>query len=79
MIKMSSGEYHKDLDALINYTDETFQNIYDNELEELNEEKKIKTSWGQVYDIEQIMEHAVMHVLRHRRQIEKFLRKLETL
>jgi uncharacterized damage-inducible protein DinB len=79
MIKMSSGEYHKDLDALINYTEETFQNIYDNELEELNEEKKIKTSWGQVYDIEQIMEHAVMHVLRHRRQIEKFLRKLETL
>ena len=27
---------------------------------------------GQVYNIEQIAEHAIVHILRHRRQIEKF-------
>ena len=69
---MSSKEYHNDLENLILYTIETFESIQDFELEEFDEDKKIKTSWGQVYDIEQMMEHAVVHVLRHRRQIEKF-------
>ncbi|MEW6507998.1 MAG: DinB family protein [Bacteroidota bacterium] len=30
------------------------------------------TKWG-FYDIEMMFEHAIVHVLRHRRQIEKFL------
>lgn len=29
--------------------------------------------WGVVYDIEQLMEHAIVHILRHRRQIERML------
>jgi uncharacterized damage-inducible protein DinB len=36
----------------------------------------IETRWGTRYHIEQMMEHAVMHVLRHRRQVEHFLRRL---
>lgn len=32
-------------------------------------------SWGQTFDFEQIVEHAIVHVLRHRRQIERFLIK----
>jgi uncharacterized damage-inducible protein DinB len=79
MSKMSATEYHNDLDDLIAYTVETFEAIQDNELEEFDEDKKIKTAWGQVYDIEQMMEHAVVHVLRHRRQIEKFKKRLEVL
>ncbi len=35
---------------------------------------QIKSSWGQTYNLEQMLEHAVVHVLRHRRQIECFLR-----
>lgn len=31
----------------------------------------IKTSWGQEYDFEQLMEHAIVHALRHHRQIER--------
>ena len=27
---------------------------------------------GQSYDAEQLLEHAIVHILRHRRQIEKF-------
>ncbi|MCY3412525.1 MAG: DinB family protein [Candidatus Heimdallarchaeota archaeon] len=29
--------------------------------------------WGDSYNLEQILEHAIVHVLRHRRQIEKFI------
>ena len=31
-----------------------------------------KVNWGQTYDVEQMLEHAVTHVHRHRRQLEKF-------
>ncbi len=79
LTRMSITEYHNDLENLKVYTQETFKTIEDNDLEEFDEEKKIQTSWGQVYDIEQMMEHAVVHVLRHRRQIEKFKKKLEVL
>ena len=32
----------------------------------------IKTSWT-TYDLEALLEHAIVHVMRHRRQIEKLL------
>ena len=31
--------------------------------------------WGQEYDCEQMFEHGITHVLRHRRQLEKFKQK----
>ncbi len=31
-----------------------------------------ETRWG-LYDIEMMFEHAIVHILRHRRQIEKFI------
>jgi hypothetical protein len=34
---------------------------------------EIQAPWGPVYDLEQMLEHAIVHVLRHRRQIERFL------
>ena len=34
---------------------------------------QIRSRWGAVYDLEQLLEHAIVHVLRHRRQIERFL------
>jgi uncharacterized damage-inducible protein DinB len=70
--RMTVSEYKNDLNNVIQFTHETFSNITDNELEEFDNTKKINTSWGQIYDIEQLMEHAIVHVLRHRRQIEKF-------
>jgi len=64
--------YKDDLDAVIEYTKNTFGSIYDQELEVYDNSKKMITSWGQLYDIEQLMEHAIVHILRHRRQIEQF-------
>jgi uncharacterized damage-inducible protein DinB len=34
---------------------------------------EIVTRWEQCYDIEQMLEHAIVHILRHRRQIERWL------
>ncbi len=65
-------DYLRDLDGFFDFTIETFKSIQDSQLEEFDNNKKIMTSWGQVYDIEQLTEHAIVHILRHRRQIEKF-------
>jgi len=72
------SEYQNDLTAFFIFTENVLKNFSDNQLEECDDEKKITTSWGQVYDIEQMMEHAIVHILRHRRQIEKFKIELET-
>ena len=76
-IRKTAAEYKTNLDNVLLYTYETFDTIYDNNLERFNESEKIKTSWGQIYDIEQIVEHAIVHILRHRRQIEHFKTALE--
>lgn len=68
----SIKEYQKELNDVFTFTTATFATIKDNELEECDNNKKLITSWGQLYDIEQITEHAIVHILRHRRQIEKF-------
>lgn len=33
----------------------------------------IRSRWGPTFDFEQMFEHAIVHVLRHRRQIERWL------
>lgn len=55
-------------------------------LYELNREKlesnmysiRFTTRWKEEYNFEQILEHAVVHILRHRRQIEKFIALVKT-
>ena len=59
------------IDRMLGYTIETLEGRW-----ELSDEEfastQIKTRWGATYDIEGILEHAIVHLLRHRRQIEKF-------
>ncbi len=74
--QVSVKEYENDLKAAFAFTVKTFENINDRELEEPDNNKKFITSWGQSYDIEQIIEHAIVHILRHRRQIEKIKKAL---
>ncbi len=70
-------EYTQGLTDSFVFTANIFKNIKDSELEQFDNSKKIMTGWGQVYDIEQMTEHAIVHILRHRRQIEKFIIALE--
>lgn len=65
------AEYLQDLDKMFVFTTEVLKDTSDAELEEFDDSKKMLTGWGQRYDIEQLFEHAIVHILRHRRQIEK--------
>ena len=69
----SISEYKKALTEMFNYNVQLFENNSKIKLEEFNNEKKIIVRWGQTYDVEQLFEHAIVHILRHRRQIERFL------
>lgn len=68
--------YQEALDKVFQESEAIFEAYPQMKLEEHDPQKKILTRWGQLYDPEQLMEHAVMHILRHRRQIERFLVKL---
>jgi len=68
--------YQQVLLEMFAYNDKFLEDYPDVKLEQLEMDKKILVSWGQHYDIEQLLEHAIVHILRHRRQIERFLEKL---
>ena len=72
----SIKEYILALDKMFAYNEKLFQDYPKIRLEEFISEKKFKVSWGQTYDVEQLYEHAIVHILRHRRQIERFKLKL---
>ena len=68
----TAKEYISDLTDAFQFTLTVFETIKETDLEHLDQAKKIVTGSGRFYDIEQMMEHAIVHILRHRRQIEKF-------
>lgn len=67
-------EYLEDLTNVFLYTENIFKEVKEEDLQEHNNALKIKTGWCQLYDIEQLMEHAIVHLLRHQLQIEKLKR-----
>lgn len=66
----------RQLDNMLKYTVETLENKWDLTFDDVVNHK-MKTTWGQDYDFEQLLEHAIVHILRHRRQIERFLTKIK--
>ena len=74
----SSEQYQNELDKVLRYSAKLFNDYPNLTLEEIDLHKKILVQWGQQYDVEQLFEHAIVHVLRHRRQIEKFFLKLKS-
>ncbi len=75
--RQRAADFMTDLDAMFAFNVASLSQFQDAELEEYDVDKKLLVPWGQRYDIEQLMEHAIVHILRHRRQIERFLRILE--
>jgi uncharacterized damage-inducible protein DinB len=72
----SVNHYSEQLNSMFEYCENIFKKFPDIEIEETDNSKKINVRWGQQYDIEQLLEHAIVHVLRHRRQIVNFINKL---
>ena len=68
----SPKEGIKELDKMLDFTNTTFLNISAFSNKEIAK-WVIKSRWNVTYDFEQLMEHAIVHILRHRRQIEQFL------
>jgi uncharacterized damage-inducible protein DinB len=70
--QISPSEIGDEIDKVLAYTVETLEGHWElsyQELEEIIIERKKDFS----ENLEQLLEHAVLHILRHRRQIEKFL------
>jgi uncharacterized damage-inducible protein DinB len=61
----------KELDALLAHSEARLLSKVNITEEEIMG-NLIKSPWGQNFDIDQLLEHAVMHIIRHRRQIEIF-------
>lgn len=68
----SRAEYIKEMNKMLDYTCETLEGKWKISEEEIMK-IKIKSRWGPEYDIEQLLEHAIVHIMRHRRQIEKII------
>ncbi len=56
---------------MLAYTSDTLESKLEYSDDDIQKVKMI-VRWGPQYDLEQLLEHAVVHILRHRRQIEKF-------
>lgn len=69
----STQEYAIALDKMFAYNEKLFEDYPNIQLEEYDPNKKFEVRWGQKYDVDQIFEHAIVHILRHRRQIEKIM------
>ncbi|MCZ4245341.1 DinB family protein [Pedobacter punctiformis] len=68
-------DYIEKLNSGFSYCENCFLQNRDIPLEEFDNNKKINTRWGQQYDVEQLMEHAIVHILRHRRQIQNIIKR----
>lgn len=63
----------EELDKMLDFAEHSFEDIWYKTNEEI-EQWRFNTRWNVTYDFEQLMEHAIVHVLRHRRQIENMLK-----
>ena len=68
------SEAEAQLDAMLEYTVQTLEGRWemgDNEMMGV----VIDSRWGVRYDLEQLLEHAIVHILRHRRQIQRLMQR----
>jgi hypothetical protein len=77
MIKVSDllhNEAVAKIDGMLDYTAEALNGQWEMSDEEIVS-IEIDSGWGVKYDLEQMLEHAIVHILRHRRQIERLIGK----
>jgi uncharacterized damage-inducible protein DinB len=75
--RLAHQEIDGEIDKMLVYTIETLNGNWELSSEEMN---KIVFDSAENFTetLEQLLEHAIVHVLRHRRQIDKFLLKFNT-
>ncbi len=74
--QISQADIGFEIDKALAYTIETLEGHWEMSYQEMDE--IVITRKGNFSEtIEQLLEHAVLHILRHRRQVEKFLLKFQ--
>lgn len=68
---LSREEFNLRFNDMLAYTSETLEGKWEYSDGDIQKVKMV-VRWGPQYDLEQLLEHAVVHILRHRRQIDKF-------
>ena len=63
-------EAEAEINAMLDYTANTLDGRWGMSHDEIAR-IFIDSRWGVRYDLEQLLEHAIVHILRHRRQIER--------
>ena len=64
-------QYIQELADMFVFTEKIFQQLADQVLAKPDPLLTINAGWGKQYDMEQMTEHAIVHILRHKRQVEK--------
>ena len=75
IVQVQCHEATEKVDAMLVYTAQTLEGKWEMSDEDI-QAVSITTRWQATYDLEQLLEHAIVHILRHRRQIERFLLKM---
>jgi uncharacterized damage-inducible protein DinB len=73
----NANDYVEALNKMLAYCEDFFIEHPSIPIEGKDNSQRIETHWGQQYDIEQLMEHAIVHMLKHTKQIERFTSALE--
>lgn len=68
---LSHRESLEGIDSMLAYTVQTLDGKWEMAEKDIMA-IAIHSRWGPTYDIEQLLEHAIVHILRHRRQIDKW-------
>jgi uncharacterized damage-inducible protein DinB len=74
---LSQKDFFTEFEKMLTYTAETLEGKWEFSDDDIMK-VKIKARWGPQYDLEQLLEHAIVHILRHRRQIEKLINSKQT-
>jgi uncharacterized damage-inducible protein DinB len=70
----SPEEAARSLEEAFRYTEEGLLDKWGMTEEELDKTSMMAT-WGVPYSLEQMLEHAIVHIMRHKRQIQRILIK----
>lgn len=61
-----------DLQAMVEATAQSFEGRLDMP-DALLEQTQIQSHWGPIFNLEQMFEHAIVHILRHHRQVQRYI------
>ena len=68
---LEHAESLEEFDSMLAYTVATLDDKWEMPEDEFTA-VSMTVHWGPTYDLEQLLEHAIVHILRHRRQIDKW-------